>query len=496
MINKIITILKSNRLLILILFLGLFFRLYKGKELFLYAHDQDLIGWFVRDVVENKHIRLIGQETSTQGVFIGPIFYYLMIPFYFLGGWDPFYSTIFISLLGIFTIYSYYFVTSQIFNKKAGIIAAFLYSLSFYAIFNDREVVPTMPVMLWSVWFLYALHLLYKGNQKLGFLISGTLLGLIWHINVALVIVVPLLFIGFMWAKERLSLKYFLLGFLTFFVLVSPFIVFETRHGFIQVKAVVTSLSTNQQDIVSGSDKFVRVFHLASKNVAGLFFGSFDSLRYEYIFWSLLAFLGYLFYKNKIRRPYSIFMLLWVIIYLLFFSLYSKIVSEYYLNGLNVIWIIGVSVGISYLLDTKKNKEIGILLLIFFSLFNLDKFFHIQINESGYIQKKAVIAEIKRDSESRGYPCVALSYITKPGYEFGYRYFVYQAELMTKRPSLTVPVYTIVFPLNDKLFPVHKTFGAIGLIYPDYKSYTLDAVKESCVGENVNLIEPMFGLTS
>ena len=96
----------------------------------------------------------------------------------------------------------------------------------------------------------------------------------------------------------------------------------------------------------------------------------------------------------------------------------------------------------------------------------------------------------------RNYPCVAISYITKPGYDLGYRYLFYLEEMFIKHPSEKIPVYTIVFPLNDKLFPVHETFGAIGLIYPDYPRYNLEGITGSCVGENTNLTDPMFGFTN
>ena len=62
-------------------------------------------------------------------------------------------------------------------------------------------------------------------------------------------------------------------------------------------------------------------------------------------------------------------------------------------------------------------------------------------------------------------------------------------------PSSGSPVYTIVFPLKE-IFPVDKTFGAIGLIYPDYTRYTKENVEYSCSGENSNLTDPMFGFTN
>ena len=63
------------------------------------------------------------------------------------------------------------------------------------------------------------------------------------------------------------------------------------------------------------------------------------------------------------------------------------------------------------------------------------------------------------------------------------------------KPDSGSPVYTIVFPLRKDI-AVDKTFGHIGLIYPDYSRYTMEGVEESCKSENNNLAEPMFGFTN
>jgi len=128
-------------------------------------------------------------------------------------------------------------------------------------------------------------------------------------------------------------------------------------------------------------------------------------------------------------------------------------------------------------------------------ILNLHRFFTVPINKSGYLERKAVVAEIKRDAKERGYPCVSVSYITNPGYELGYRYLFWLEDMHVNKPNSNSPVYTIVFPLNEKLFPVNATFGALGLIYPDYSRYNKEAVLESCSGENSNLTDPMFGFT-
>src|SRR6185369_2156328 len=119
-----IKLFKKNWQLVIVLLVVIFLRSYKPLELFHYGHDQDLLGWFVRDVLFNHHARLIGQETSSHGIFIGPYFYYLEIPFYLLTHMDPSGSLLLSIILSIFAIISFYFIFASIFNKKAGLIAS------------------------------------------------------------------------------------------------------------------------------------------------------------------------------------------------------------------------------------------------------------------------------------------------------------------------------------------------------------------------------------
>src|SRR3989344_7831137 len=116
-------------LLLLILLLALFFRTYQIVERSYFGHDADLYSWMVKDIVVNHHFRLVGQETSAPGIFIGPLFYYSLVPFFILFNMDPIAAVIPITIVGLLTVISYYFVFTKLFNKGVGLIAAFLYAI-------------------------------------------------------------------------------------------------------------------------------------------------------------------------------------------------------------------------------------------------------------------------------------------------------------------------------------------------------------------------------
>lgn len=488
---------RKHWLIVLIVAVGLFLRLYRFQDYFMYGHDQELIGWFVKDVLANHHFRLIGQETSSQGVFIGPLFYYLQIPFYLLTKMDPIGGIVPVTVLGVFTIFSFYWVFKAVFNKKVGIIAAVLYSTSYIIVFVDREVAPTMPVILWTVWYFYGLWLVLKG-KKLAYIFLAFLIGLIWELNLALLLLTPLAVIAQLLSKKRISFKYLLLGLVTLIVVLSPFIVFEAKHGFSQTRAIVSSVTTNKDyegGAKPGLAKLDRVMQIAYVNTTRLFWGAYyQKSLYKLTFLVIIGLFAYLWYKKILPQDLSILMILWIILYLAFFTINSINISEYYLNGMNVIWILIVSLGASYFLGKKNTSKLAMFTVFVFVALNIRSFILFNTNGNTYVQKKSLISYIKKDADSHGYPCVAISYITAPGYEFGFRYFYWLDGLKIKKPLSGAPIYNIVFPLSY-VDHFDQRFGGLGLVLPDYKSYTNKSVDKACEGADVNLTEPMFGFT-
>src|SRR3989304_9025202 len=92
-------------ILVLILLIGIFFRTYQVVERFEFAHDGDLYSWIVKDIIVNHHLRLIGQLTSAPGIFIGGLFYYLLIPFFLITKMDPIGTIYFATIIGLSSIF-------------------------------------------------------------------------------------------------------------------------------------------------------------------------------------------------------------------------------------------------------------------------------------------------------------------------------------------------------------------------------------------------------
>lgn len=482
---------KTTLLLIIVLFASLFLRAYKPLLLFNYSHDQDLLSWFVANLIDYGDIRLLGQETSIQGVFIGPLFYYAVVPFYLIFHMNPAGALLLPIIIGVFGTFSYYFIFKNIFSLKVGLTAAVIHAVSFLVVMTEREVVPTMPVYIWSAWFLYSLYLILENKQKHAFVILGVLVGLIWHINLGLSLSLTLVPLALLLAKKSLNKKYLFSGIILTVALSLPLFTFEIRNGFIQTKAVASSALGGRNLGAVDESKFDRVITLTSKNVRGLVWGDVN-LHPNLLLYLCLFFLIAMVVGGIIPKKLGVLVLAWIGAYILFFTKSSIILSEYYLNGIGSVWILILAVYMTVLMR-KESLYLGYVLLGMFIIYNFYRFFSMPLSRMGYLEKRALIREIKSDALKHDYPCIAISYITKPGYELGYRYLFRIENMHVNNPDSGSPVYSIIFP-HSIVNGIDNSFGSLGLVYPDYARYNIEEVNRSCSGGNSNLTNPIFGL--
>lgn len=479
---------KKNYLILLgsIIIISLFFRTFQLIGRLGFDHDGDLSAWIVKDIVVNHHFRLIGQLTSAPGIFIGPLYYYLLIPFYLITNMDPVGGTILITVIGLLTTLSYFFVFSKLFNTQAGLIAAFLQATLLSLVELDRWVVPSTPSNLWVIWYFYTVVKISRGDFF--FLpLLGILIGLIWHIHIALAPVLIAVPIAFIVSKKVPKLKQVFFGLMAFFITSIPLFIFEIRHNFSQTISFIQGLTIDHGG-GKGLPKLISVLEMVSKNINTLFLAP-QSLpqTLSYFFTSALIVLGIILVIKKVTTIKTALPLLsWLAGAVVFFAFSSSLISEYYFYSIEIIFI-----GIVSLTLSRLTRVLTLIILSLILIKNVFYFVSIDIYHKGYVERKAVANYISQDAKNKNYPCVGISYITTPGENVGFRYFFYLNSLRLVHPSLDIPVYNIVIPDELSNEP-KKKFGHIGVIPPTYIP-PKETIEKSCQSPNTNLTDPMFG---
>lgn len=185
-------------------------------------------------------------------------------------------------------------------------------------------------------------------------------------------------------------------------------------------------------------------------------------------------------------------MYIWILGVVVFFSLSSSPISEYYFFNIEIIFIFIVS---SYFYLVLKTSRVAALVALFLLLAIALKNAHFLITQDyyhkGYQEKKEVVNFIKWDAYLKGLPCVGISYFTTPGENVGFRYFLYLNNIHTIQPSKDVPVYTIVIP-EELSKDVKVKFAHIGVILPTFLP-SKEQLERICSKPNTNLTDPMFG---
>lgn len=480
-------------LIALILLISLFFRTYQIVSRFDYAHDGDLYSWIVKDIVVNKDLRLIGQLTSAPGIYIGPIFYYLLIPFFLLFNMDPVGIVIPITIFGILTTLSYYFIFAKLFNKYAGFFAAFIQSVSLFSVDFDRRNVPSTPTNLWTIWYFYTIISISRGNYSV-LPILGILIGLVWHLHIALapaLLAIP----AAMLISRKFPRPLEIIHFLVALILTSiPLIIFEVRNSFPQTLSLVQNFLISHEG-GAGEWKLQMVLNMIGKNINALLLSpqSLPSASYPFLLFALLLLFIPLFSKRIISAKEIIPQLVWIFGVVAFFSISSSLISEYYFYNIQVIFIALVSLTLYLLYKSSTKWHFAVIcLLILIFLKNLYFFTTSYIYHKGYAERKAVANYITMDAKNKGFPCIGINYITSPGENVGFRYFFYLNNQHLVPPSNNVPVYSIVIPDEYALKEVEVKYGHIGIITPK-KIQPKEVMDYHCSGGNSNLTDPMFG---
>ncbi|OGE38080.1 hypothetical protein A3F00_04760 [Candidatus Daviesbacteria bacterium RIFCSPHIGHO2_12_FULL_37_11] len=497
MFKNIIQFIIRHKLLLLILIIALFFRTYAVVERFEYAHDADLFSWIVKDIVVNHHSRLIGQLTSANGIYIGSFFYYLLIPFFWLTHMDPIGSIVPITIIGMSTVFSYWWVFKKLFNPTIGFIAAFLYGTLLWTVQFDRHVYPSTLSNIWTIWFFYVVISISRGKYQV-LPILGILIGLVWHIHIALAPTLLTIPVAAMLSLKVPNIKQLFLFFLTLVITSVPLIIFETRHNFIQTISLFNNFSVDHGG-GSGLPKLNLILIKLSSNIQNLiFYPSTQNIVPPILILTGILLSGIFIVKKKLMHFKELIPLyVWITGVVLFFTFSSTIISEYYFANVEVVFI-GILSMLTYLVFKSSNagKYFILTLLSVILIKNFIFFITQDYYNKGYLERKGVVEFISKDSKEKGFSCIAVSYITTPGENVGFRYFFYLKNLHVNQPWSGSPVYSVVLPDELAAGDNEVLFGHIKVIPPNSNQIkSPEEIKRSCSGQNSNLTDPLFGYT-
>jgi len=464
------TILYSHKLKVLLVLMMLtvatILRLYNLPNTLIFQADQARDALIVSKIFTEGKPVFIGPVTSVGNMYLGPLYYYFMLPFLALSYPSPLGPAYGIAFLSIVTIFLFYYVGTKLLGSPAGLISATMASCSTVLIYFSRFSWNPNPVPFVSLLMVYLTYMAWKKDSTywIGVAICFGVLLQLHYITL-------IMFAGacFFWLlslhslikmKDRNSFKNEFISFLkitgiSVFVLVisfSPLILFDARHDWVNLKAF-QSIFTSEK-ILSNSSEFkfkdllfgiFRESHGRTIEVLfTLFFGKVTQIQ-NYL---LCLILGYLFYfatcRNKIPHWNGQFV---VLIYLLLsiagISAYKRSIFDHYL-----LFIIPMSLlfwgSVFTNFYTYLLGKVGLILFLFiFFWYNLS---HLPLTSQGWTiyRVKNVTDEILTQLHpGEKYDVVLLSE-SGDFYALNYRYFLNASTVPPIRYDFYEPVSTLV----------------------------------------------------
>ncbi len=430
-INSIKKLFRNPDFLILgfLFILGLLFRLYLIDKNLFFGPEQGRDLLVVKDIVINHNLVLIGSKTDIDGIFHGPIFYYLATIPFFLSKGNPLLIGTFFIFLNSLTVFPLYFLTKELFNKRVALISSVLFTFSFGAIVMARWLSnPPLIILISSLFFLFlAKFLKGKNNYLIPSAICFILAGQAEFLNFIIFSLI-IFFVVVVFRKRFLQQKLihlFLAIGILLFGSVANYILFDLRHNFLITNSLI-KLLTKQTGfygsfVSSATGSVDNFIHLFSDSIIP-FFPILAVIIFIFGLFSLINILN----KSKIG---VYFLLIWIFSpFIVFILLKYNPLYHYFASSLLAI-IILVSVLIDKVWSLKRTLGalLVILLLIinFFAWFkylpiNKNVFFQATQPDLKYVDQRLVVEKIYK--QANGKPFYFQSYTIPSWMQDGWEY--------------------------------------------------------------------------
>ena len=445
-INKIKKWIKENKFefwsIAAVVAVSLFLRLFRISSYMTFLGDEgrDALVWLR---MTHGKFTLIGPTTSIGNMYLGPLYYYLMLPFYILLGTVG--PSVGVALFAGTTTFLLWLFGRQWFSEKVGLLSAFLYAISPVAIILSRSswnpnVMPFFALLtIWGVWQFWQKSRywwLFLVGITLSFAVQSHYLGLLLAGGVFIFWIIK--FIGLFKTKNLPAgrqgkdlPRFLLMSGLCVLVFVSltilPLVWFDLRHNFINYQSFYKFFSERQTTVNLKPYKAIpQVWPLWQNLVTRLLTGKDEKAG----LWIALVFaLGTVTLtasvlrkeKNK-KNPALVLTVVFLLTGLLGMGLYKQDIYDHYFGFLfPVIFLLAGIILEKVWLLYKVGKIVSILLFIFLVTLSvvespLKYSPNNQMNRTAVVDKKII-------DESMGKP-FNLGMIAKQNYDAGYRYFL------------------------------------------------------------------------
>ncbi|MCR4329879.1 MAG: glycosyltransferase family 39 protein [Candidatus Roizmanbacteria bacterium] len=368
---------KSVFVLLSIFIFGLFLRVNNLHDIFFYGHDQARDFHAVFEMLTIPKLKITGPGTDIPGLFAGPLFYYLAAIPSMLFRFNPNAFAILLICINLLGIPLIYILGKRYANFTVGIVAAFLWALSFELSNFSRFISNPSLLPISGLIFFLGLYLFFFEKKQKGLLISIVGYGLATQTEfypVYLGILYPLFFWLYKTFPTRKTSIYSIILVVLFF---SSFVLAEVKFHFMGVQSLFAYLS-EPHGYMTLMDSIRLYYSSLARTLSLNIFGMGKSISFILFFLLYGIFLFLPFEKKK-----KLFLSVWLFATVPLSIFKTNLVGGNFVHSpLYASYILVVAIVIGTALETKKFRFMGILVLLIVTFFQLRLYVRDNFTES------------------------------------------------------------------------------------------------------------------
>jgi len=425
--KKIISWIGKNKIefliLMVILLVAAFLRLYRIADYMTFLGDEGRDVLVVKRILVDHKWTLLGPTASVGGFFLGPIYYYFMIPFLWLFRLDPVGPAVMVGLFGIATVFLVWKVGRDFFGPQAGLLAALLYAIPPVVLAYSRSSWNPNLMPFFCLLTIYILWLAVTKKQLSLLVLVGFLLGIAFQLHYLATFLVPVIVLYLLLFTRTIeNLKYYFLGIAGFLLGWSPFFLFELRHRFPNFKTLYQFIFYGEETGFVAAKLWPTVSDVTFRLFSRLVTNNQVFLAQLTLFISLSTF-AFFWVAWRKKEQFKTFSLLglWLILGIGLFGFYQKPIYDYYFGFMFPLPFLLMGFTLSSFSKSLIGKVAAGILLIILVVINLQSIpFRYPPNRQ-LAQTKQIARLILDKAENEP---LNFALITRQNSDHAYRYFL------------------------------------------------------------------------
>lgn len=309
-------------------------RLYRIDAYLHFLGDEGRDMRIVRAIYASGNLTFLGPNASVGGFFLGPIYYWMIVPFLWFWQSNPVGPAVMIAVFGIATVVGVYVVSRMISGIAGALIALLLYSIAPLVVRYSRFSWNPNPVPFFSLLAVGSIYIATKTKHVWWWFVSGAAMGInvqLHYLTTILFLVVGLNIV----LMEPIKRWWKAFGLMTagFLLTYSPFLLFEIKHNFPNHRTIIEFVTRKDGAVHVDFLTLLRSFSDVGTGLYRVLFPTSIEYLPTILFWGssiyLTAFILLTFIRKRARIDLTV-LVIWFFGGLIGLSAYQGAIYDYY----------------------------------------------------------------------------------------------------------------------------------------------------------------------